>query len=124
MEDRNQEIKKYLQREDVQARILQNIQRGRSEATVTISNAAHLFGFTENQLRDWDEKGLLKPQRPLQELTQDSKGTKRRQYAAAELDKLAIIRELMDKGFSPGYSRAVASRQLRPGFLAWTTFVT
>src|SRR2546428_7033833 len=102
MEDRNQEIKKYLQREDVQARILQNIQRGRSEATVTISNAAHLFGFTENQLRDWDEKGLLKPQRPLQEPTQDGKNTKRRQYAPSELDKLAIIRELMNKGFSPG----------------------
>src|SRR5947209_13767622 len=102
MEERNQEIIKYLQREDVQARILQSIYRGRSEATVTISSAAHLFGFSENQLRDWDEKGLLKPQRPLQELTQDGKGTKRRQYAAAELDKLAIIRELMKKGFSPG----------------------
>src|SRR5438270_11943469 len=102
MEDRNQEIKKYLQREDVQARILQNIQRGRSEATVTISNAARLFGFTENQLRDWDEKGLLKPQRPTLEFTQDGKNTKRRQYTPAELDKLAIIRELMDKGFSPG----------------------
>src|SRR5947208_3413338 len=102
MEERNQEILKYLQREDVQARILHSINRGRAEATVTISNAAHLFGFTENQLRDWDEKGLLKPQRPTQELTRDGKSIKRRQYAPAELDKLAIIRELMDKGFSPG----------------------
>src|SRR5947209_3735715 len=102
MEGRNQEIIKYLQREDVQVRILQSIYRGRSEATVTISNAARLFGFTENQLRDWDEKGLLKPQRLMQELTQDGKSTKRRQYAPTELDKLAIIRELMNKGFSPG----------------------
>jgi len=102
MEDRNQEITEYLQREDVQARIHQRIHRGRSEASVTISNAARLFGFTENQLRDWDEKGLLKPQRPPLEFTQDGKNTKRRQYAPAELDKLAVIRELMDKGFSPG----------------------
>src|SRR6266480_5906835 len=102
MEDRNHEITEYLQREDVQARIHQSIHRGRSEASVTISNAARLFGFTENQLRDWDEKGLLKPQRPPLEFTQDGKNTKRRQYAPAELDKLAVIRELMDKGFSPG----------------------
>src|SRR5205823_3884519 len=102
MEDRNQKITEYLQHEDVQVSILQRIHRGRSEATVTISNAARLFGFTENQLRDWDEKGLLKPQRSTLEFTQDGKNTKRRQYTPAELDKLAIIRELMDKGFSPG----------------------
>src|SRR5438270_298072 len=45
---------------------------------------------------------LLEPQRPPLEFTQDGKNTKRRQYAPAELDKLAVIRELMDKGFSPG----------------------
>src|SRR6266702_4363011 len=102
MEDRNQEIIKYLQREDVQARILQSIYRGRAEATVTISSAAHLFGFSENQLRDWDEKGLLKTQRPSLEFPQDGKNTKRRQYAPAELDKLAFICELMATAFSPG----------------------
>src|SRR5437763_7764043 len=102
MQERNQEIIKYLQREDVQKRILHDMQRIRAEATVTISNAASLFGFTENQLRDWDEKGLLRPQRLAQELTQDGKSMKRRQYTTAELDKLAVIRALMDKGFSPG----------------------
>ncbi len=82
----------YLRREDVQERIRQNILRGRSEVTVTIGRAADLFRFSENQLRDWEERGLLTPQR----------FTKQRQYSIAELDKLAIIRELIDAGYSPG----------------------
>jgi len=82
----------YLQREDVQERIRQNIQRGRSEVTVTIGRAADLFQFSENQLRDWEGRGILTPQR----------STKQRQYTLPELDKLAIIRVLMDDGYSPG----------------------
>jgi DNA-binding transcriptional MerR regulator/GGDEF domain-containing protein len=86
-------IRTYLQKEDVQERIRQNIQRGRLEATVTIGRAARLFGFTENQLRDWENRGLLKPIRT----------TSQRQYPPAELDKLAIIKELIDEGgFTPG----------------------
>src|SRR5437588_1442877 len=86
-------IRNYLQREDVQERIRQNIQRGRSEATVTIGRAAHLFGFTENKLRDWETLGLLTPQKP----------TGQRQYTPEELDKLAIIKELIDEGgYTPG----------------------
>jgi GGDEF domain-containing protein len=88
-----QMIRTYLQNEDVQERIRQNIQRGRLEATVTIGRAARLFGFTENQLRDWEDRGLLKPFRT----------TSQRQYPPAELEKLAIIKELIDKGgFTPG----------------------
>lgn len=82
----------YLQREDVRERIRQNIQRGRSEVTVTIGRAADLFHFSENQLRDWEERGLLTPQR----------STKQRIYSITELDKLAIIRELINGGYSPG----------------------
>jgi len=82
----------YLQREDVRERIRQNIQRGRSEVTVTIGRAADLFGFSENQLRDWEGRGLLTPQR----------STKQRLYSISELDKLAIIRELINDGYSPG----------------------
>jgi DNA-binding transcriptional MerR regulator/GGDEF domain-containing protein len=86
-------IRTYLQKEDVQERIRQNIQRGRLEATVTIGRAARLFGFTENQLRDWEDRGLLKPFRT----------TSQRQYPPAELEKLAIIKELIDEGgFTPG----------------------
>src|SRR6266516_4561811 len=86
-------IRTYFQNEDVQERIRQNIQRGRVEATVTIGRAARLFGFTENQLRDWEDHGLLKPFRT----------TSQRQYPPAELEKLAIIKELIDEGgFTPG----------------------
>ncbi|MGZ3627124.1 MAG: MerR family transcriptional regulator [Ktedonobacteraceae bacterium] len=86
-------IRTYLQNEDVQERIRQNIQRGRMEATVTIGRAARLFGFTENQLRDWEDRGLLKPFRT----------TTQRQYPPSELEKLAIIKELIDEGsFTPG----------------------
>lgn len=86
-------IKAYLQNEDVQERIRKNIQRGRLEATVTIGRAARMFGFTENQLRDWEDHGLLKPFRT----------TTQRQYPPAELEKLAIIKELIEEGgFSPG----------------------
>ncbi|GCE10148.1 MerR family transcriptional regulator [Tengunoibacter tsumagoiensis] len=89
-----QPIKEHLQKEDVQERILQNIQKGRDEATVTISRAADLFGITENKLRDWEEYGFLSPLRP-----GGPKG--RRLYTPSELDKLAIIRELINAGYSP-----------------------
>jgi DNA-binding transcriptional MerR regulator/GGDEF domain-containing protein len=86
-------IQAHLRKEDVQERILQYIQKGRDEATVTISRAAELFSITENKLRDWEEYGFLNPLRP-----SGPKG--RRLYTPAELDKLAIIRELIDAGFS------------------------
>jgi DNA-binding transcriptional MerR regulator/GGDEF domain-containing protein len=85
-------IQAHLRKEDVQERILQYIQKGRDEATVTISRAAELFGITENKLRDWEEYGILHPLRP-----GGPKG--RRLYTPAELDKLAVIRELIDAGF-------------------------
>lgn len=86
-------IREHLQKEDVQERILQYIQKGRDEATVTISRAADLFRITENKLRDWEEYGFLNPLRP-----GGPKG--RRLYTPAELDKLAIIRELIDAGYA------------------------
>lgn len=96
MDERSlQSIKEHLQREDAQKRILQHIQKGRAEATVTISRAAELFEFTENKLRDWEKYGFLNPHRPV--------GTMgRRLYTLRDLDKLAIIRELIDAGYSPG----------------------
>src|SRR6266516_1253047 len=87
-------IRTYLQNEDVQERIRQNIQRGHLEATVTIGRAARLFNFTENQLRDWEDRGLIKPFRPT---------GGQRQYAPTELDKLAVIKELIEEGgYMPG----------------------
>ena len=94
MDDKNlQNIKQHLQNWDAQNRILKNIERARSETTVTIGRAASLFDFTENQLRDWEAKNRLTPLK--------SAGGQRL-YSLSELDKLAIIRELLDAKFSPG----------------------
>src|SRR6266480_4847184 len=92
MEERQlKNIMRYLQSEDVQERIKQYMQRGRSEATVSIGRVAHLFQLKESKLRDWETRGLLKPLR-----SKDISG--QRQYSPAELDKLAIIKELVDEG--------------------------
>src|SRR5690348_218598 len=95
MEDKSlQNIKQHLQSHDAQERILKNVRRVRSETTVTIGRAAELFHFTENQLRDWEARGLIFPNK--------SSGGQRL-YPLAELDRLAVIRELLDtKKFSPG----------------------
>lgn len=101
MEDRSQLIKRYLQDPIVQKRIMENMQRAREDATVTISDAARIYGFKESQLRGWDD--LLIPQRQGQIAEQNGKHSFRRQYTLAELNKLAIIRELLKEGkFSIG----------------------
>lgn len=103
MNERNlQRIARHLADEEAQRRIHYNIQRGRNEVTVTIGRAARLFGFSESQLRDWEKMGLIKPLRPKEEGTQKHT-TGQRQYSFAELDKLAIIRELLDEArLTPG----------------------
>ncbi|HET8844769.1 MAG TPA: MerR family transcriptional regulator, partial [Ktedonobacteraceae bacterium] len=96
MNERNPQkrIRDYLQQSEVQRRIWQDMQEARSRATVTISRAARLFNFTENQLREWERRGLLQTLRE-----KDGKeSTGHRQYSPAELDKLAIIRELLKYG--------------------------
>ena len=97
MDERHLEkIKKHLRDAEVQERIQQSIQRGRLEATVTIGRVAQLFHLKESKLRDWETHGLLTPLR-----SKDNTG--QRQYSPSELDKLAIIKELIDEGgFSPG----------------------
>jgi DNA-binding transcriptional MerR regulator/GGDEF domain-containing protein len=87
-------IQEHLQQEDVQRRIQRYMEKGHAEATVTISRAAELFNLSENRLRDWEEYGLLSPLRPT-----GPKG--RRLYTPTELDKLAVIRELIDAGYAP-----------------------
>src|SRR5207244_10150100 len=92
-------IKKYLQSKEVQERVQKSMQDAHSKATVTISRAAGLFNFTESQLREWEKRGLLKTERTA--LSQDSKtSTGHRQFSPDELDKLALIRELMDQGYA------------------------
>lgn len=91
-------IRKYLQTREAQERIQKRMQDARSKATVTISRAAALFGFSESKLREWEKRGWLKTDRPA--LSQDSKtSTGHRQYSPDELDKLALMRELMDQNY-------------------------
>jgi len=95
MEDQNSPnihaIRKYLENPAVRHRVQGDILRAREEVTVTIGRAAELFGFTENQLRDWESKGFLKPRRSKEKSGQ-------RLYALEELDKLALIKELTENG--------------------------
>src|SRR5581483_5628468 len=96
MDERSkQRIRQHLQDAGAQERIQRYMEKGRAEASVTISRAAELFQLSENRLRDWEEYGLLSPLRPT-----GPKG--RRLYTPGELDKLAVIRELIDAGYSPG----------------------
>ncbi len=103
-EEKLQEIMQHLQNKDAQKRIHNNMQNARSKFTVTISRASALFDFSEQQLRDWEKHGLLKTERqtvPAKEQGRFVKG--HRQYAPGELEKLAVIKELIDKaGFLPG----------------------
>ncbi len=102
-EERNlQKIRKHLEDEGAQRRVRQNIQKGRNEVTVTIGRAARLFNFSESQLRDWEKIGLIKPMRPKEgaeskSMAGQSGHSGQRQYSFTELDKLAIIRELLDE---------------------------
>src|SRR5437763_16365228 len=92
-------IRTYLQSKEVQERIQKRMLDAHSKATVTISRAAGLFDFTESQLREWEKRGLLKTERTA--LSQDSKtSTGHRQFSPDELDKLALIRELMDQSYT------------------------
>ncbi len=92
-------IRKHLQSKEAQERIQRHMQDARSKATVTISRAANLFNFSESQLREWEKRGLLKTARPA--LSQDSKtSTGHRQYSPEELDKLALIKELLDQNYA------------------------
>lgn len=97
-EHNKQQIIEHLQNPDVQEHIQQSFQQMRKDANVTMSVATALSGYSENQLRYWEEVKLLKPSRPGSSQT-GSKG--HRLYSFQELDKLAIIRELLNKGFSP-----------------------
>ncbi len=96
-------ITQHLSIREVQQRVQQNIDRVHNKAMVTIGQAARLFGFSESQLRDWEKIGLLRPERPA--ASPDAKSdVKQRQYSFDELDKLAIIDELIHHaGLTPSF---------------------
>src|SRR2546425_5133871 len=92
MEEQNLDtIKEYLRRKDAQERIQQSIEHARAEATVTIGRMAQLFHMKESRIRDLEDRRLLSPWR-----TKDTTG--QRQYSPSELEKLAIVKELLDGG--------------------------
>ena len=94
-----EQIRKHLQDKEVQERIARSMVDARSKATVTISRAAALFGFSESQLREWEKRGLLQTKRTA--LPEDSKTQRgHRQFSPDELDKLALIKKLLDQGYS------------------------
>ncbi|WP_052890937.1 MerR family transcriptional regulator [Thermogemmatispora carboxidivorans] len=96
MDDRVlQSIRKHLQQPETWERIRGYLQLVSEKLTVTIGEAAQLFDFTENQLRDWEERGLLRPLR-------SRPNTGQRRYPPAELEKLAVIRDLINAGYPPG----------------------
>ncbi len=90
IDERNQQhrIRKLLQDEEVQARVQENIRRGREDAKVTIGRASELFDIRPSKLRELDK--LLQPERS----KEASSG--QRQYSLIELNKLAIISELLN----------------------------
>ncbi len=87
----------YLRQPGTQEKIQLKIIEARSAATVTITRAADLFGFSDTQLRDWDRLGFVSPPRS-DGAKQDDK--KHRQYSRTELDVLAAIRILRDGSYS------------------------
>ena len=92
MEEQNLDtIKEYLRRKDAQERIQQSIEHARAEATVTIGRMAQLFHMKESRIRDLEDRRLLSPWR-----SKDTTG--QRQYSPSELEKLAVIRELLGQG--------------------------
>jgi GGDEF domain-containing protein len=92
MQERNPDaIKEFLRRKDAQERIQQSIEHARAEATMTIGRMAQLFHMKESRIRDLEDRHLLSPWR-----TKDTTG--QRQYSPSELEKLAIVKELLDQG--------------------------
>jgi GGDEF domain-containing protein len=92
MEERDLDtIKEYLRRKDAQERIQKSIEHARAEATVTIGRMAQLFHMKESRIRDLEDRRLLSPWR-----SKDTTG--QRQYSPTELEKLAVVKELLDQG--------------------------
>lgn len=94
-----QRVREHLQRPEARERIQQYMQDVRSKATVTTSRAANMFGFGEQQLRDWEKRGIISTERKFTPLPQEGKQKiGHRQFTLDELDKLAVIKELIEEG--------------------------
>src|SRR5258708_12607100 len=92
-----QDIKTFLQQQEVQKSIQQSMHDAHANATVTISTAAELFGFSESQLREWEKKGLVTTKR--ETLTQEGRGP--RHHSPPQPDNLSLTKPLLDKTAYP-----------------------
>src|SRR5579872_5855581 len=99
-EEQMRNIRQHLQRPEAQERIRASIDLAHTNATVTTSGAARLLGLGEQQLRDWEKRGLISTTR----LPIEGKQTQgHRQFSFDELDRLAVMKELIEEGdFTPG----------------------
>lgn len=97
-------IRRHLQQPEAQQRIRHSMHNARLKATVTTSRVAELLDLGQQQLRDWDNRGLIKSERTSTISTEEGKQSKgHRQFSLDELDKLALIKELTDRGgITPG----------------------
>ena len=97
-------IRSHLQQHSAQERIQKYMQEVRNRATVTTSRAASMFDLGEQQLRDWEKRKLISTHRVSTASPENGKQKLgHRQFNLDELDKLAIIKELMSGGgFSSG----------------------
>ena len=97
-------IRSHLQQRSAQERIRKYMVEVRDRATVTTSRAASMFNFGEQQLRDWEKRKLISTRRVSTDSPEDGKQKLgHRQFNLDELNKLAIIKELISGGgFSSG----------------------
>ena len=92
MDEQNlQSIKQHLQNLEVQERIRQNMLLCRSQITASIGEVVKLLNLSQNQLRKWEARGLLQPQ----------KIGSHRHYSLQDLEKLVIIHELINSKYPP-----------------------
>ncbi len=85
-------MRRHLGKAEVRKDIVDGMLQWRSDIQVTIGRAARLLYLSENQLRDWEVHGLLHPIRL----------ASHRQYSLEDLDKLVIVRALINAKFAPG----------------------
>ncbi len=86
------QIERYFQSRELQKRVQSRGQIAHQGLFITISKVADLLGFTEMQIRDIEKRGLLGPKSPT--------GYYHRRYGPDEIDRLALIKELIEEGYS------------------------
>ena len=97
-EEKLKRIREHLQQKEVFERIQKKMEEARSGATVSTKRAATLFDMGEQQLRDWERRGLIRAERtPASSSSAGKQTTGHRQFTLDELDRLALVKELLSE---------------------------